>query len=500
MPQEILDGLLIALQPANLAYAFMGAILGITFGSLPGVSATLGIALLVPLTFGFDAVPALVFLGAVYCGAIYGGSISAILLNVPGTPAAVATMRDGYAMTRQGKSGLALGLATMASMVGGQFSVVVLLVAAPVVASFALEIRSADFFWIVLFAMSTVGAIGEGSPLKGLICAALGLALGIIGAHPMTGNVRFTFGELALYEGLPVVAALVGLFSISQVLILAEGKGMERHVDIPEVGRIWPGKALLWKLKTHIARSSVIGVFVGLVPGAGADIAAFIGRSEARRHAKDPEKFGKGSSEAIVGAEAANNAVVGGSLIPMLTLGIPGNSVTAALLGGLLIHGLIPGPTLFTQAPDILYPFIFSLFIANALFALVAFGALKWIAKIVLVPQGVIAPMVTVFAVIGAYSFRSIPADIWIMFGMGLVGYLLRKADYPLAPIILGLILGPLAEQNLDRVQTLAQAADLSVFQFFVQRWITIVLIVLTMGTLAFSFLRDVRFRKTPQT
>lgn len=498
MPQELLDGLLISLHPVNLGYAFLGAVLGIVFGALPGVSATLGIALLVPLTFGFAPVPALVFLGAVYCGAIYGGSISAILLNVPGTPAAVATMQDGYAMTRQGKSGLALGLATMASMAGGQFSTVVLLVAAPVVASFALEIRSADFFWIVLFAMSTVGAIGEGSPVKGLICAALGLALGIIGAHPTTGSVRFTFDELALYEGMPVVAALVGLFSISQVLILAEGKGMDRHVKIPAVGRVWPGRSVLWELRAHIARSSVIGVFIGLVPGAGADIAAFIGRSEARRYAREPEAFGKGSPEAIVGAEAANNAVVGGSLIPMLTLGIPGNSVTAALLGGLLIHGLIPGPSLFAQAPEILYPFVFSLFIANALFALIAFGVLRWIARIVLVPQGVIAPMVTVFAVIGAYSFRSIPADIWIMFSMGLVGYLLRKADYPLAPIILGLILGPLAEQNLDRVETLAAAAGLSAMEFFVQRWITVILMVLTVATLAFSFLRDIRFRKKP--
>ncbi|MBL1419087.1 MAG: tripartite tricarboxylate transporter permease [Alphaproteobacteria bacterium] len=497
MLADILNGAYIAFQPANLSYAFIGAVLGILFGALPGVSATLGIALLIPLTFGMDPVPALIFLGSVYCGAIYGGSISAILLNVPGTPAAVATMIDGYAMTKQGKSGLALGLATVASLVGGVASTVVLLVAAPTVARYALEIRSAEFFWIVLFAMSTVGAIGEGSPAKGLIAGVLGLALGAVGAHQLTGSVRYTFGELALYEGLPVISALVGLFSISQVLTLAEGKGMDVHVDIPDVGKLWPGKKLLWRLKGHMARSSLIGVVVGLIPGAGADIAAFIGRTEAKRFAKYPEKFGKGSEEAIVGAEAANNAVVGGSLIPMLTLGIPGNSVTAALLGGLLIHGLIPGPTLFTEAPDVLYPFIFSLFIANLLFAVVAFGGLKWIAKIVLVPQGVIAPVVASLAVIGAFSFRLIPFDMWIMFSMGLLGYLLRKADYPLAPIILGLILGPLAETNLDRVQTLAGAIDLSVMEYFFQRWITIILMVLTIATLAISFLRNIKFRKS---
>ncbi|MBM9595418.1 tripartite tricarboxylate transporter permease [Roseitranquillus sediminis] len=497
---SLIDGLLIALEPANLLYAMAGAVLGIVFGSLPGVSATLGIALLVPLTFGFDPVPALIFLGAVYCGAIYGGSISAILLNVPGTPAAVATMIDGYEMTKQGRGGLALGLATIASMIGGQVSALVLLFAAPLVSAWALEIRSAEFFWIVLFAMSTVGAIGTGSPLKGLLAAIVGLAIGTIGAHPLTGEVRYTFGELALYEGVPVVSALVGLFSISQVLALAEGRGMEKQVEIPTVGRLWPGGALLWRLKKHLARSSLIGVFVGLIPGAGADIASFIGRSEAHRYAREPKRFGHGSEEAIVGAEAANNGVVGGSLIPMLTLGIPGNAVTAALLGGLLIHGLIPGPTLFQQAPDVLYPFIFSLFIANAMFALIAFGALRYIAKIVLVPQGVVAPVVAALAVVGAYSFRSIPFDIWIMFAMGIFGYILRRADFPLAPIILGLILGPLAESNLDRVQTLAGAADLSVMGFFMQRWITIILMVLTVATVAFSFWRDIRVRRVEDT
>lgn len=496
---QIISGALVALQPAHIGLAFGGAILGVMFGALPGVSATLGIALLVPLTFAMQPVAALIFLGAVYCGAIYGGSISAILLNVPGTPAAVATMIDGYEMTKQGKGGTALGIATFASLIGGQVSVVVLLFGAPLVASVALEVRSAEFFWIVLFAMCTVGAIGAGSPIKGIIAAVLGLTIGLIGAHPMTGTLRFTFGEVALYEGLPVVSALVGLFSISQVLILAEGKGMSSQLDIPRIGSLWPGGALLWRLKTTLLRSSAIGTVVGLIPGAGADIASFIGRSEARRFSKTPEAFGKGSEEAIAGSEAANNAVVGGSLIPMLTLGIPGNAVTAALLGGLLIHGLIPGPQLFAQAPDILYPFIFSLFLANLFFAVIAFGGLRYVSKIVLVPQGVIGPVVAALAVIGAYSFRNIAFDIWIMLAMGLLGYALRKADYPLAPIILGIILGPLAEENLDRVLILANAADMSVVSYFLQRWQTIILMVLTLVTLIYSFLRESKFRRSPR-
>lgn len=497
MIEQILDGAFVAMQPAHILLAFGGALLGVLFGALPGVSATLGIALLVPLTFAMAPVAALIFLGAVYCGAIFGGSISAVLLNVPGTPAAVATMIDGYTLTRQGKGGLALGLCTVASLVGGQVSVIVLLFGAPLVASVALEVRSAEFFWIVLFAMCTVGAIGAGSPLKGIIAAALGLVIGLIGAHPMTGTLRFTFGEVALYEGLPVVSALVGLFSISQVLILAEGKGMSSQLDVPNVGSLWPGKSVIWRLKTTLARSSLIGTVVGLIPGAGADIASFIGRSEARRFSKTPEQFGKGSHEAIAGSEAANNAVVGGSLIPMLTLGIPGNAVTAALLGGLLIHGLIPGPQLFAQAPDILYPFIFSLFLANLFFAVIAFGGLRYVSRIVLVPQGVIAPIVAALAVIGAYSFRNIAFDIWIMIAMGLLGYVLRKADYPLAPIILGIILGPLAEENLDRVIILANAADTSIMGYFLQRWQTVLIMVLTIATLVYSFYREAKTRKS---
>jgi putative tricarboxylic transport membrane protein len=494
MLENVIEGALVAFQWQHIALALAGAVLGIFFGALPGVSATLGIALLVPLTFPMAPVAALVFLGAVYCGAIYGGSISAILINVPGTPAAVATMIDGYEMTKQGKGGQALGLATVASMTGGQLSVIVLLFGAPLVAGVALEIRSAEFFWIVLFAMSTVGAIGAGSPIKGIISASIGLSIGLIGAHQMTGTLRFAFGEPALYQGVPVVSALVGLFSISQVLVLAEGKGMASQLKVPKIGSLWPGGNLLWRLRNTLLRSSLIGTVVGLIPGAGADIASFIGRSEAKRYSSKPEEYGKGSPEAVVAAEAANNAVVGGSLIPMLTLGIPGNAVTAALLGGLLIHGLIPGPLLFDEAPDVLYPFIFSLFLANVFFALVAFFGLKYVAKIVLVPQGVIAPCVTALAVIGAYSFRNIGFDIWIMFTMGLMGYALRKAGFPLAPIILGIILGPLAEENIDRVMTLAQAADLSLMGYFSQRWLTITLMVLTCLTLVYSFVRDAGF------
>ena len=496
MFDQILGGAIVAFQLQHVLLALGGSVLGTILGAMPGVSATLGIALLVPFTFDMSAVAALIFLGAVYCGAIYGGSIAGILINVPGTPAAVATMLDGYELTKQGKGGLALGVDICSSFVGGQVSTIFLLFGAPLVAMVALQIRSAEFFWIVIFAMSTIGAIGAGSPIKGLMSGILGLVISTAGMHPMTGTLRYAFGQPSLYEGVPVIVALVGLFSISQVLMLAEGKGMETQLHIPRIGKLWPGWKTLWSLKKCMLRASLLGTAVGVIPGAGADIASFIGRSEARRVSKEPEKFGKGSIEGVCASEAANNGVVGGSLIPMLTLGIPGNAVTAALLGGLLIHGLIPGPHLFRDAPDILYPFIFSLFLANIFFAVGAFGGLRWVSKVVLVPQGIIAPMVTALAIVGAYSFRNMVFDIGITLLLGLIGYALRKAKFPLAPIILGIILGPLAEENLDRVVTLAGAHGTSVFGFFFNRTLTLVLMVLTFAAIIYSFYRDYKRRQ----
>jgi putative tricarboxylic transport membrane protein len=497
MGEDLLGAALVAFDPINLLLVFAGAVLGILFGATPGVSATLSIALLVPLTFGMDAVQGLSFLGGVYCGAIFGGSISSILINVPGTPAAVATMLDGYELTKQGKAGLALGGAITASFFGGQIGVLVLLFAAPAVAAWALHIRSAEFFWIVVFAMSTVGAIGTGSVVKGLIAAVLGLLLGAVGTHPFTGSLRFTFGEQALYEGFPVIVGIVGLFSISQVLYLCHGRGTDTQLDIPTIGPMWPGWARMLGVKITYIRSAIIGTFIGLLPGAGADIAAFIGRSEAHRFSRRPDEYGKGSYEAVVGAEAANNAVVGGSLIPMLTLGIPGNAVTAALIGGLLIHGIIPGPRLFAEQPHVIYPFILSLLAANLFFSIAAFGGLRYLAKVVLIPRGVLAPAVAVLSVLGAFSYRNMLADVWLMLFLGVIGYILRRTGFPLAPIILGIILGPLAESNLERVMTIARARRMSLMDYFLQNEVTIVLMVLTIGAVGLSVLREIRHQRS---
>ncbi|WP_417721144.1 tripartite tricarboxylate transporter permease [Salipiger sp.] len=497
MYSDILTAIPLVLTPTMLLLVSVGALLGTVLGATPGISATLSIALLVPVTFNMDPTGALVFLGGVYCGAIYGGSISAILINVPGTPSAVATMIDGYQLTRQGKAGTALGAAVMGSFVGGQLGVLVLLLGAPLVAVWALKVGSQEFFWIVIFAMTSVGALGAGSVLKGLVAAALGLALGTVGSHPVTGELRFAFGSSALYEGIPIVVGLVGLFSISQVLTLVtEPRGSDEH-KITTVGSLLPGAAAVLRHKVTSLRSAIIGTFVGTLPGAGADIASFLGYNEAKRASSHPETFGKGEVEGVLASETANNGVVGGSLIPMMTLGIPGNAVTAALLGGLLIHGLIPGPRLFESSGHILYPFILSLFLANAAFLIFAFVGLRYMARVVLTPNAILAPVIVVLTMMGAYTFRSSTTDLWIALAMGLFGYLLTIGRFPLPPVVLGIILGPLAEKNIARSAQIAHAKGMSLVEYFLTSPISLVFIALTVASLAITVRREIRFRRT---
>ncbi|MDQ3397033.1 MAG: tripartite tricarboxylate transporter permease [Deinococcota bacterium] len=495
MLDSMLAGFTTALQWQNVLVAFAGAVLGIIVGATPGISATLGIALLVPVTFAFTPTTALIMLGGVYCGAIYGGSIAAILIRVPGTPAAVAVLEDGYEMTRQGRAGHALGADIISSLVGGQIGVLLLLFFAPFVAAWALNFRSAEFFWIVVFAMTTIGAFTQGAVIKGLLAGALGLLLATIGTHPVSGELRYTFGQLALFDGLPVIVALIGLFSVSQALYIVEEIKTGATPLVPKIGPMWPGFKPLWKLRATFLRSSFIGSFIGILPGAGADIASFIAHSEAKRFSKNPQEFGKGSMEGIIAGESANNAVVGGSLIPLLTLGIPGNAVTAALLGGLLIHGLIPGPRLFEQQSTLLYTFIFSLFLANIFFAVAGFVGLRYVAKVVLTPQGVLAPLIIVLSVIGAYAFRNSLTDIWIVLALGVLGYILRKLSFPLAPILLGLILGPIAEENLARASNLATARGMSTIEYLLSSPISMVFFGLSIASIAYSIYQDRKWR-----
>lgn len=497
--QSILDAVPVVLGPTMILLVFLGTVIGVIMGAIPGISITLAISLLVPVTFAMDQAPALVFLGAVYAGGLLGASISAILINVPGTPAAVATMIDGYELTKQGKAGTALGATVMASLIGGQFGVLVLLFGAPLVAKWALEIGSQEFFWIVIFAMTSVGALGTDSLLKGLVAATLGLLLGTVGTHPFTGTMRFTFGSTALYEGIPIVIALVGLFSIPEVLRLAEG-GARGDKRIESVGSLMPGMWAVFRHKMTVLRSSILGLFIGLLPGAGADIASIVGYNETRRASREPETFGKGSVDGVIGSETANNSVMGGSLIPMLTLGIPGNAVTAALIGGLLIHGLIPGPRLFQTNPEVVYPFILSLLLANIAFVIVSLVGLRYIARVVLIPPAILAPGIAAVTMLGAVTYRGNLTDIWIALALGIFGYVLVKAKYPLPPLVLGIILGPLAEKNLERSATIAAAHQESLFGYFLTSPISLVFIALSVLSIATTVYRELAQRRAKHT
>jgi putative tricarboxylic transport membrane protein len=489
MPEPIYQGLLVAMQWKNVLLVFFGAAGGIIIGALPGLTATMGVALLIPVTFGMEPASGLIMLGAIYCGAIYGGSISAILIRTPGTPAAAATVFDGYEMTKKGEAGKALGAAIYASFVGGIVSATILILVAEPLAMFSLRFGPPEYMWLGVFGLTIIASLAGRSLLKGMISGLIGLLISTMGMHPLSGFMRFTFGRVELYDGIPIVIALIGLFSVSQVLYLAERKGAEAAEISKNVGNLLPTWAELKEVKATLLRSSIIGTIVGAIPGAGTDIASFLGYNEARRFSKNPEKFGTGCVEGVVAPEAANNGVTGGSLIPMLTLGIPGNAVTAVLMGGLLIHGLLPGHELFTKHGHIIYGFMISLYLANIFYLFMGFLAVRHFVRVVQTPSGVLAPVIMTLSVVGSYAINNSVSDVMLMFGMGLLGYVMRKLDYPLAPICLAIILGPMVESNLARTLTISQAKEINPLLMSFTRPICLILISLTILSLLTPYL-----------
>ncbi|KDE66925.1 tripartite tricarboxylate transporter permease [Fusobacterium necrophorum] len=448
---DILFGFVTALAPINLLAACLSVSIGIIIGALPGLSAAMGVALLIPITFGMPASTGLIVLAGVYCGAIFGGSISAILIRTPGTPAAAATAIDGYELTLKGKAGKALGTAVISSFIGGILSSISLYLFAPTLATLALKFGPAEYFWLSIFGLTIIAGASTKSITKGLISGAIGLMISTIGMDPMLGNPRFTFGIPSLLSGVPFTASLIGLFSMSQVLMLAEKKIKESGNLVHFEDKILLSKEELLRILPTALRSTVIGNLIGILPGAGASIAAFLGYNEAKRFSKHKEEFGHGSIEGIAGSEAANNAVTGGSLIPTFTLGIPGESVTAVLLGGLLIQGLQPGPDLFTIHGRITYTFFAGFIVVNIFMLILGLTGSKMFAKISRVPDTYLIPIIFSLSVIGSYAIHNQMADVMIMFVFGLIGYVVNKLELNSASIVLALILGPIGESGLRR-------------------------------------------------
>lgn len=462
--------------PTSLIYMFLGVFFGILCGAMPGLSAVMAVSILLPFTFSLDQAGIMMLLGT-FCGAIYGGSITAILINTPGTANSAATCLDGYPMaTKLGQPGRALSISTMASTFGGLFSACALLFTAPLLSKIALNFGVPEMFALGVFGLSIVTAVSSHSIIKGLIGAILGLLLGTVGIDATSATMRFTFGTTYLIGGVQFVALLIGLFAFSQCLVTAEESMKEyKREKRKKLDQILPSKSDIKRTSPTILMCSIIGTIIGAIPGTGGDIASWIGYNESKRWSKHPEEFGHGAPEGIAAPEAANNAVSGGAMIPLLTLGIPGDSVTAIMLGALMMQGITPGPLLFsTQTVDV-YSIIISLFMANVFMCLLGYGAIRIFSKIRLVPMKWQNPIVFVFCVVGTYAINNNIYDVFLMIGAGIVGYFLIKLDFCMPPIILGLILGGTVEENLRRTLVLSDGS----FSIFLSHPIALVLLAI---------------------
>ncbi len=435
-----------------LLMILLGVIIGIMVGVLPGLSPSIGVALMLPATFGMDPMSALVLLTAVYLSSNYGGSITAIAINTPGTPGAVATTFDGYELTKQGKPLHALLTSLTASTAGGLVGTVILILFSVPLAKLALSFESYEYFALGVFGMTIISSLAGNDPAKGFISSIMGLLLVTIGFDTQLPFSRFDLGVSELADGLEFIPALIGLFALGEIFYSIEHfKGLKNEKPGAETAPISQNLPLikLWKLKILMLRSSIIGTLVGCIPGAGGTIATFIAYNDAKNSSKTPEEFGKGSLEGVAAPEAANNGSVGGALVPLLTLGIPGSASTAVLIGALMIHKLNPGPELFEKEPGIVYGLFISLFIANIVMLVIGLLGNKLWVKIIAAPKKILYPIIIALSFIGSYFIQNSLFDVGTCIAFGLFGWLLKRGGFPTAPVILGLILGNMIEENL---------------------------------------------------
>lgn len=474
----ILEAIQSAFNPIVLLYMVLGVGAGICIGALPGLTATMGVALLLPLTFGMDATQGILMLLGIYVGAIYGGSISAVLLHTPGTPASAATAIDGYEFSKRGEAGRALGIATMSSYIGGVVSCLCLLLISPQLAKLALKFSSAEFFLLAVFGLCIIANISGGNIAKGLICGFIGILAASVGIDSVTGYMRFT-QNLNLFSGVPYIPVMIGLFAMSQAFETIEDIYSKDEVST-KLTRVLPTKDDMKLMLRTAPITGLIGTFIGIVPGAGADIGSFVGYNTARSFAKYPKQFGKGSVEAVAASEGGNNGVTGGALIPMLTLGVPGDAVAAIMIGALTIQGLTPGPMLFKENAVLCYAIFIGMFVANTIMVLLGFSCIRVFTKVLSIPKTVLTPIIFVLCVVGSFAMRNNTFDIFVMLIAGIIGYFMNKVKIPSSPAILGLILGPMAEKNF-RTALLKSSGDYGVFFETPICWFFLLLIVVSL-------------------
>ena len=474
-----LETLRVILQPVNFLLIFVGMVVGLFFGALPGISSSMGIVLMLPFTYSMGIIPSIIMLVALYAGSAYGGSITAILFNTPGTPEAVATTFDGYPMAQQGKAGRALGLAVTASSVGGIVSVLIMLVSAPLLSSVALKIQSAEYFALTLLGLTCIAGIGgSGTPMKALISGCVGVLLAMVGMDPMTGSLRFTFDRIELMTGVEFIPVMIGAFALSEVLKQSSERS-ESHFDTKEkVSLETITLKDILQQKVTLIKSSLIGTAIGILPGTGGSIASVLSYGEEMRSTKTPELMGKGCEAGVVAPEAANNAAAGGAMIPTLVLGIPGSPTTAIILAALVLQGLQPGPRLMHEQPLMLYAIFFSMLIASVAILFTGRIAVKAFAAVLRFPYHFIGPVIVVLSVIGSYAISNSTFGIWLMIVFGVVGFFMKEYKYSPPALVLGMVLGKLMEENFRRQLLLTDGNYASFFT----RPISLVIIVFALG------------------
>jgi putative tricarboxylic transport membrane protein len=486
-----LDLIMSTISLVNLAIVLLGTVVGIVVGALPGFTATMAIAILIPITYTWNATMALIFLGAIYCGSMYGGSITAILINTPGTAAAAATTIDGYALTKKGRAHEALTQSAVASFWGNMLSVVVLLFFAPSLAKWALNFVAQERFLLAHFGLAIIASLSTKNMLKGLFMGCFGLLIATIGMDPVMGKSRFTLDSTYLLGGISLIPAVIGLFSITQVFTsMNDGSGILHKENITEFKKTKTNLKDLFRYPATYIRSSIVGIIIGIIPGTGGDVASYLSHNIGKMFTKDKD-YGNGSPEGVAACEAANNSVIGGTLIPTLTLGIPGNATTAILMGGLTLHGLTPGYTLFTSNADTIFPFIFSLFLATILFLIIGLKGAKYFALATLTPRNMLSGMVILLSTVGSFAMRGNVIDVIVMLVFGVLGYVLKLYKYSIVPIVLGMILGRMAEESLQQALLLYDNSLGAIFKSFLGRPISIVLILFILLSVAYPIYAD---------
>ena len=454
---SLIQGFGVVLTPMNIGLMFVGIILGVVIGVLPGLGGANGVAILLPLTFTMSPTSAIVMLSCLYWGALFGGAITSILFNIPGEPWSVATTFDGYPMAQKGLAGQALTAAFTSSFVGALVAVLMITFMAPLVAKFALKFGAPEFFAVYLLTFCSFVGMGKGSPFKILISMTLGFALAAVGMDTVTGQLRLTFGQTELMRGFDFLIAVIGLFGIGEILLsMEEGlkfQGKSARINAKVVWQTWKELPKYWA--TSI-RSSLVGIWMGITPG-GATPASFMSYGLAKKFSKNGSKFGTGEIEGVIAPETAAHAAGTSALLPMLALGIPGSPTAAVLLGGLLIWGLQPGPLLFVEQKDFVWGLIASMYLGNLVGLIVVLTTVPLFASILRIPFSIIAPVIIVICAIGAYTVHSAMLDIWFMLGFGVVGYVFKKLDYPLAPMVLALVLGDKAEDSFRQAMLVSQ-------------------------------------------